>query len=288
MVQSMTAHGQSDTKTEYAEFHWEIRSLNNRFLDLTIRLPEQFRHLDSVIRPRVSAHIHRGKVDVTLKTAAVSGGADRLVLNSNLLEQLTDALTQLGSQSDVFGQSDPMSLLQWPGATHFESLADESLNTSAIQSFSVALHDFIDTRQREGEQLACMLSDRARRLTELLAVLRQQRPDVVRRQREKLLAKLAQLNVDHDVARLEQELVYAAQRLDIDEEMDRLQAHLNELLLVLKREEPIGRRLDFLLQEFNREANTIASKSSDALTTSTSIDMKVLIEQMREQVQNVE
>ena len=162
------------------------------------------------------------------------------------------------------------------------------LSAQALTALDAAIDDLVATREREGEKTHDMLSTRANQITELLKQLRVHRPDVVERQREKLVTKLQELDIEHNEQRLEQELVYAAQRLDIDEELDRLDAHVSEFNKALKRKGPIGRRLDFLMQEFNREANTIGSKANDLDTTGASVDIKVLIEQMREQVQNVE
>ena len=288
MLHSMTAYGQSVIQASHDEYKWEIRSLNQRYQDISVRLPEPLRIIESTIKKKVSSCVHRGKVEVSLNLTTATDTADQLVLNQNLLQQLVDAIAQVDALPVGTGKCDPVSLLQWPGLTSIESTVDDALIEAAVDSFDTALEDFLQSRKREGAQIASMLSTRAEQMSGLLKLLKEQRSSVVHRQREKLLLKLAQLDVEHDAGRLEQELVYFAQRLDIDEELDRLQSHLHELSLVLEREEPVGRRLDFLMQEFNREANTVASKSSDSETTRASIDMKVIIEQMREQIQNVE
>ncbi|MFK7997459.1 MAG: YicC/YloC family endoribonuclease [Granulosicoccus sp.] len=284
----MTAHGQSMTRFEDGELCWEIRSVNQRFLDVNIRLPEGLRSIDANLRELISSQVHRGKVDISLKIGGMSGGSDQLLVNINLLEQLSDAVDQVQNLRIDAGRCDPIALLQWPGMVSTQSRMDDAVAEAASESFKLALDDFVQTRMREGQQIATMLEDRAQQLSLIVEKLRQHRPEVVRRQRERLMDKLAQLDVEHDVNRLEQELVYSAQRLDIDEELDRLSVHLSEFAKILNRKEAVGRRLDFLMQEFNREANTVASKSSDSSSTALSIDMKVLIEQMREQVQNVE
>ena len=288
MLQSMTAFGQSVSRDALGEHRWEIRSVNHRHLDISIRLPPPLRAIESAVKSKVSSLVHRGKLEVSLKLATASEASQRLVVDQPLLEQLLDAIAQINALPISTGKCDPVSLLQWPGLATIDTTADDKLVNLVLGSFDTALDDFLQSRKREGVQINSMLCSRADQLSVSIEQLRKQRPSVVQRQREKLMLKLDQLEVEHDTARLEEELVYIAQRLDIDEELDRLQSHLQELSLVLARDEPVGRRLDFLMQEFNREANTVASKSSDSDTTRASINMKVLIEQMREQIQNVE
>lgn len=288
MLHSMTAFGQSMISVEHRVFCWEIRSVNQRFLDVKIRLPDGLSAIDESVRQRVLSQIHRGKVDITLKINNPCESTDKLVVNQNLLEQVSEAIDQVQKLRIDAGRCDPIAVLQWPGMVRVQTQMDDVVANAALDAFEPALEDFLHSRSREGQQIAVMLSNRAAQLEQSVAGLRAHRPKVVQRQRERLMEKLAQLDIEHEVSRLEQELVYTAQRLDIDEELDRLDAHLAELVRVLDFNEAVGRRLDFLMQEFNREANTVASKSSDSHTTAISIDMKVLIEQMREQVQNVE
>lgn len=288
MLHSMTSFGQSVLESDWGEMSCEIRSVNHRYLDVGVRLPENLRALDARIREMMSSCVHRGKIDVAFKLSESAVGTQKLVVNEDMLQQLDDALKKVQALSPDAVQFNAIGLLQWPGVVSAQSTFSSELDDVAIETFELALNDFSSTRAREGMLIAAMLSGRATQLDQLIVELRKHRPSVVSRQREKLMAKLAQLDIEHDEARLEQELVYSAQRLDIDEELDRMKAHLHELSLVLERNDPVGRRLDFLMQEFNREANTIASKASDGATTAASIDMKVLIEQIREQVQNVE
>jgi len=288
MLQSMTAFGQAVTTAANVDICWEIRSVNHRYLDINTRLPKGLQSIDVTLRERCSAGIHRGKVDITLTIGHDSDTLDRLVVNQNLLRQLSEAIDKVQSIRIDAGRCDPVALLQWPGMINVHSVTDDAVVSAALDSFDSALEDFLKARSREGGRIAVALQERASGLSGIVATLREHRPGVVKRQREKLLGKLAQLELEHDAARLEQELVYAAQRFDIDEELDRLDAHLVEFSHIMDRTEAVGRRLDFLMQELNREANTVASKSSDTVTTAFSIDMKVLIEQMREQVQNVE
>jgi len=238
------------------------------------------------VREKIAAKIKRGKLEVSLKLQALTAEPEPQVLDQSVLQQLNYAIDEVKALRSDISLIDPLAILQWPGmlVSHPHSQSTQT----AMTGFDKALEDFVLTRKREGQQMAKLLSARLSQLEGQLSQLRINRPEVVKHQREKLLAKLSQLDIEHNEARLEQELVYSAQRLDIDEELDRLDAHIAEFADVLERNEPVGRRLDFLLQEFNREANTIATKSSDNATTTASVELKVVIEQMREQVQNLE
>lgn len=288
MLHSMTAFGRSTRTMEAGEVSCEIRSVNHRYLDIGVRLPDSLRAAETGIREELSRVLSRGKVDVFLKTSDGQSGATVLDVNEALLRQLAQAAggveTMTGAQCVV----DSVRLLQWPGVVGVSAEQQGEMALHARQAFDDALTDFIATRRREGRMMEDMLLQRNEQLRTLLGSLRVRRPQVVQRQRDKMQARLLELSVDHDESRLEQELVHAAQRLDIDEELDRLSAHVIELEHVLKRDEPVGRRLDFLMQEFNRECNTIGSKSADSQTTAMVVDMKVLMEQMREQIQNIE
>lgn len=288
MLRSMTAYGQSVLNTELGEFSWELRTVNHRFLDIGVRLPEELRSIENDIRALVSKAIQRGKLTIVLHYQSASASTEKLIINHGLLNQLKTAIDSVQQLRIDTGRCDPVSLLQWPGVVSVEHPIDDAVVIASMQTFQSALNDLQQTRQREGEKIATMLKTRADKISALVNDLQRHRPSVVQRQREKLMDKLNQFNVENDDGRIEQDLVFAAQRLDIDEELDRLSAHLLEFNDVLLREDAVGRRLDFLMQEFNREANTVASKSSDSDTTSISIELKVLIEQMREQVQNIE
>lgn len=288
MLRSMTAFGRSTVAIDGGELLCEIRSVNHRYLDISIRLPDPLRAAESAIRDRLSGFLHRGKVEVTLKFNEAAASASAVSINAALLAELARAAGQVESLTSAACVVDSVSLLQWPGVLAVGPQLSEARENDAQTAVALALEDFMATREREGQQMAVLLSAKNARILELLGDLRKQRPLVLERQRDRLQSRLAQLAVEHDEARLEQELVHAAQRLDIDEELDRLDAHVGELNLALQREDPVGRRLDFLMQEFNRETNTISSKSSDKDTTAMAVDLKVLIEQMREQVQNVE
>lgn len=288
MLRSMTAFGRSSSSIDNELFVCELRSVNHRYLDVSVRLPEALRSLETVIREHLSARLQRGKVEVGIRQSESAAQTLPVDLNEPLLKQLAQAAERVSELTGSAKISDSLTLLQWPGVMVLDHQSRDAMAVSAMAAFERALDYFVESREREGLHIATLLDGKAQAIARITQVVRDARPTVVTRQREKLMSKLAALEVDYDTARLEQELVYVAQRLDVDEELDRLDAHIIELKNVLKRDEAVGRRLDFLMQEFNREANTLSSKSNDSATTAASVDLKVLIEQMREQVQNVE
>jgi len=284
----MTAFGRASLKSDTGEFICELRSVNHRYLDVSVRLPEALRSLELKLRERVSATLNRGKIEVSIKIDTQTAANRPFVVNSNLLSQIVSAVDEVNSLTQSNVGVDPLRVLQWPGVMNTSDDTLEDIFKDALIVFDQALSDFVATGEREGAQIAELFTGKSQYIREHVNIVRKARPAVIAKQKEKWLAKLAQLDTDHDVTRLEQELVYAAQRLDIDEELDRLEAHCIEIAEAIKRTEPVGRRLDFLMQELNREANTLASKAGDIDTTNASVDIKVLIEQIREQVQNVE
>lgn len=288
MLRSMTAYGRSRLSTASGEFVCELRSVNHRYLDVSIRLPESLRSLEPAMRESLSKALQRGKVDVSLKHSCSSETNHAFAVNESLLTQLLTATEKVKSLSGSCEAIDPMRLLEWPGVLMTSTDSQTLLVKDALGVFEMALVDFVEARGREGVQVTSLLTEKVSQLRVMISAIRSLRPAVIERQKEKWLAKLSLLDQEHDTSRLEQELVYAAQRLDIDEELDRLESHCCELSKALSRSDSVGRRLDFLMQEFNREANTLAAKSGDVITTNAAVDMKVLIEQMREQVQNVE
>lgn len=288
MLRSMTAYGCSRLSTSSGELFCELRSVNHRYLDVSVHLTESLRSLEPRVRGRVIEALRRGKMDITMRFTPSSGASQPITINESLLAQLTLAANKVMSLSGSSATLDTMRLLQWPGVltTSIDSLP--LLEKDALGVFELALTDFIQCREREGAHIAELLSEKISQLCVLNSDTRSYRPAVVQRQKDRWLAKLSQLSQQHDSSRLEQELVYAAQRLDIDEELDRLEAHCCEFTKALTRTDPVGRRLDFLMQELNREANTLSSKAHDIVTSNAVVDMKVLIEQMREQIQNIE
>jgi len=288
MLKSMTGFGRNAVETEFGKLSWELRSVNHRYLEMTLRIPEDLRTLEPRVRAQITKKLGRGKVEATLKYRASQSSVANFVLDGDALTSLAGAIKQVHEAIPQSAGVDPLQVIQWPGVMSSNANQQDETTRKAMECLDVALDDLVATREREGEKTADMLRTRCEKIGSHIDLLRQHRPAVVERQREKLVAKLSELNIDHNEHRLEQELVFVAQRLDIDEELDRLAAHVSEFEKAIQRSGPIGRRLDFLMQEFNREANTIGSKAADLDTTGASVDIKVLIEQMREQVQNIE
>jgi len=287
MLSSMTAFGRLETVLEAGTLSWELRAVNHRYLDVTVRMPEELRILEPVVRAKVAKAVSRGKLECNLRFNR-SENTSAAGLNIEAAREAVIAIGALNGLLEKSANPKVSDLLRWPGVMQQNTPDMAPVRDAAIKLFDETLDDFIATRQREGAATGEMLKDRCRAISEIVEQVAHSRPAVIERQKQKLADKLAELGAEPDGPRLEQELVYAAQRLDIDEELDRLGAHLSEMKKVLKRKEPVGRRLDFLMQEFNREANTLGSKSNDAGTTQWAVDLKVLIEQMREQVQNLE
>mgnify|MGYP003771339229 CR=1 FL=1 len=287
MTQSMTGFARGSVTTDSAAVTVEVRSVNNRFLDLHFRMPDSVRALEPTLREGVSKLIARGKVEVHIKvqeTQALSAIAvNQARLNSwvSALEQVTQALPSSTAP-------DPMALLMAPGVLESAEADTEALSKAVLAAHTEALHGLVEQRLREGAQLAGLVAGRAATMRAQLAALRLQLPALRDVQRQRILDRIADAGVSADGKRLEEELVYVAQRADVDEEMDRIDAHLDAIEQALAGKAPCGRRLDFLMQELNREANTLSSKSNALTTTNTAVEFKLLIEQMREQIQNIE
>ncbi len=288
MLKSMTAYGRHQSATDAGEFLWEIRSVNHRYLELSLRLPEVIRFIEPVIRNRLTERLNRGKVDATLRYRAAAAEQSKVVVNSALAGEVISSAISLVPDSVAATPIDPMAVLAWPGVVSDQVAEENALQQHAVSALDAALDDYLEARGREGQRLAALLEERCRSIADIVARLRELRPQVVQRQQQKLRARIEELSAEVDQQRLEQELVFHAQKLDVDEELDRLSAHIDEMRSIFSREEPVGRRLDFLMQELNREANTLGSKSHDSETTNHTVELKVLIEQMREQVQNLE
>ncbi len=287
MIRSMTAFSRASATDEQAELVWELRSVNHRYLETNLRLPEEMRVLEPVVRERLARRLGRGKIDGNLRykaTAAVSA----LQINQLLAEQVLLAATQLREKMPDAGVPQVMDILKWPGILEPVRQDLAPVQQAAASLLELAIDDLVETREREGARLREMIDSRCQAMREQVQRAKVRIPLVLQQVRERLSKRLAELSQELDSERLEQEMVMLTQRLDVDEEMDRLNAHLDEIESVLQRDDPVGRRLDFLMQELNREANTLGSKSADSETTAISVEMKVLIEQMREQVQNIE
>jgi uncharacterized protein (TIGR00255 family) len=287
MIRSMTAYASAEGPSARGRLVFELRSVNHRFLEIGFRLPDEFRALEPKLRERIEKRVSRGKIDVALRFRAVPS-ADALSLNQSLVENLRHLEQRL---LVAFPESRPpsrMEVLAFPGVINEPEIDNAALSAEAMALFDRALDDFVATRTREGERLKAMLVERLDGIAALVAQVRQWLPEIRSGLRQKFEARIAELKQPLDPGRLEQELVLAFHKLDVDEEIDRLTAHVAEVRSRLDTPEPIGRRLDFLMQEFNRESNTLGSKSVDTRTTQASVELKVLIEQLREQAQNIE
>ncbi|WP_457674877.1 YicC/YloC family endoribonuclease, partial [Thiolapillus sp.] len=283
----MTAFARGSRNFDGGELVWELRSVNHRYLEVQPRLPEDFRQLDAAVREAVSRRLGRGKVECGLRYRAAGANVEAIQVNRPLLEQLLGAMEKIRARQPDLREPDIMQVLSWPGITLAKAADLTPVQEQAMALLEETLDDLVATREREGARLAALIESRCELLQEQVDRARQRMPKVIEAVRERLRARLAEVCDSLDEQRLEQEMALLAQRLDVDEEMDRLATHLQEVKDVLRRDEPVGRRLDFLMQELNREANTLGSKSADSETTAISVEMKVLIEQMREQVQNI-
>ncbi|MGB5833148.1 MAG: YicC/YloC family endoribonuclease [Thiohalocapsa sp.] len=288
MTKSMTAFAREVASLEFGELTWELRSVNHRFLEPSVRLPEDLRGLDPKVRERLSARVNRGKVDCMLRFAPEPGAGGSLNVNRRLLEQILVAADEIATRIGEPATPHVIELLQWPGLLQEPERDMDRVGKAALDLLDQGLETLVASREREGERLRALLLERCDKLLVRVDDVRARMPEVLADIRGRLHNRLAEVRQELDPARLEQEMALLAQRLDVDEEMDRLNVHVAEVRKALDAKGPVGRRLDFLMQELNREANTLSSKSSDAALTLAAVDMKVLIEQMREQVQNLE
>ena len=287
MIRSMTAYAAFDRATEWGVLSGELRAVNHRFLELGLRLPEELRAFEPQLRERVAARVSRGKLDLVLRLRSATTG-DALQVDEALVDRLGDLAQRLDTRFPRL-RVQFTELLQFPGVLQSRGLDGEALQREALAVLDAVLEDFTAAREREGGKLAAVIGERADAIERIAAEVRALVPQIRAGQRQKLETRLAELGSSLEPGRLEQELVIWLQKLDVDEELDRLGSHLVELRRILKGgKEPVGRRLDFLLQEFNREANTLGSKSVDARTSNAAVELKVLIDQIREQIQNIE
>jgi uncharacterized protein (TIGR00255 family) len=285
-IRSMTAFASGERTTEWGVLGCEMRAVNHRFLELGMRLPEELRSYEPLLRERVASRISRGKIELGMRLRAPDSDGG-LHLNEAMIGDLSKLNLALSSRFPGLRTS-LTELLQYPGVLQGRGVDPEALQGDVLALLDVVLDDFVHSREREGSKLASVIGARATNIASIAADVRTLVPQIRAGQRHKLETRLADLSQPADPGRLEQELVIWLQKLDVDEELDRLDSHLSELRRILKQSEPVGRRLDFLLQEFNREANTLGSKSVDARTSNAAVELKVLIDQIREQIQNIE
>jgi len=292
MLKSMTAFARVQGSNDSGEIVWEIKSVNHRYLEPGFKLPEDFKLLEPDIRQRIGGYIKRGKLEISLRYKLNQQAQTAIQLNEEMVRSLRlveRAVLTIVHEGNTLSVAD---ILQWPGVVQEADKDFRPLQQLALGCLDEALQQLVANRQREGAALHEMIASRCAQVSEIVKKLQQRRPEVLDAMRQKWLSqlqdKLADWKEKGNPDRLEQELLMLAQKLDVEEELDRLVAHVNEIEQVLQRDEPVGRRLDFLMQELNREANTLSSKSQDTQTTRLAVDLKVLIEQMREQVQNIE
>ena len=288
MIRSMTAFAREEAQSSLGKLTWEIRSVNHRYLEMFVRLPDELRAIESKVRDRIAATLSRGKLDCQLRYRPASGGAVELQVNDRLTEQLLAAVEAMRTRLPEAEGPAIMDVLRWPGVLEAEGQDLAPLQADALALLDKAVATLVETREREGVRIADHLTQRTADMRVQVARAQEQMPQVLAAVRERLRKRLAEVSETLDAERIEQEMVLLTQRMDVDEELDRLKTHLDEVDRVVGKGGAVGRRLDFLMQELNREANTLGSKSADAETTAVSVEMKVLIEQMREQIQNVE
>ncbi len=283
MAKSMTAF----SRIEEGNFSWEIRSVNQRYLDVSFRLPENYRSLEIQLRNSIRKQLNRGKVDCSLRMTEDQVSTN-LAINHDFIQSLTRAAGEVDELTGHTTQLSSLELMRWPGAIISDNSDLDGEHARVLAAFGAAIRSLVEMRQREGDELKKIVLNQLADLSNIVVQVRKDAPVITEQQRARLKERLDSLKVDVDTSRLEQELVYLAQKSDIVEELDRLETHIQEVKNSLEETGPIGRRLDFLMQELNREANTLSSKATTANTSLQSVDLKVIIEQMREQIQNIE
>ncbi|MBT5231527.1 MAG: YicC family protein [Methylococcales bacterium] len=288
MIRSMTAFARQENQFEWGTLIWEVRSVNHRYLEPTPRLPDEFRQIESKIRQCIQSKLKRGKIDCTLRFHPAAHNDQAIELNTPLLQQLLHTTNQIQQQHDNIADINPIELLNWPGVLQSKKQDFDNLYPQAISLLDNALDDLVSMRETEGKQLKQLITQRCKAVNEHVVIVEQKMPEIIQKFRDKLSSRLNELMDEVDPQRIEQEISLLAQKLDIAEETDRLNTHTTEVLKILEKDQPVGRKLDFLMQELHREANTLSAKSIDTTITQCAIEIKVLIEQMREQVQNIE
>ena len=288
MTASMTAFSRQQKEQEWGSLTWEIRSVNHRYLETSVRLPESLRALENGVREAVRKRLTRGKVECALRFQSEAKISSDLHLNTTLIKQLVQANVEIEQITGTSSNLSNMEVLRWPGVIEEQDFDKTSIEKQALSLFGAALDDLVATRQREGSELQGFIKKRIDSVREIVVNVRNKMPEILVKQKQNILDRLAELQAELEPARLEQEVSLLAQKADVEEELDRLDSHLNEVERVLSANGQKGRRLDFLMQELNREANTLSSKSIVVETTLSAVELKVLIEQMREQIQNVE
>ena len=286
MIHSMTGYARKEFKGDWGTAVWEIRSVNQRYLETYLRLPEQLRGLEPILRERFRKQLERGKVECNLRFESQTN-AGQLQINEALAEQLIDSALWVIDRAGQ-GQLNPLDVLRWPGVMAAPEQDMDELNTRLLAGFDEVLALFVESRQSEGDKLKSVIEQRLEGIQNEVTKVRAFMPQILDWQRQKLIDRLAEAKLELEPTRVEQEIILLAQSIDVAEELDRLGMHIAETRKILKKGGACGRRLDFMMQEFNRESNTLGSKSINAETTQSAVELKVLIEQMREQIQNIE
>lgn len=287
MIQSMTGYARHEHKAEWGTVTWELRSVNQRFLETYFRMPEQFRGMENMLREKLRKQLQRGKVESNLRVSFNEQAEGALQLNEELAKSVISSANWIANQS-ASAQLNPIDVLRWPGVVAQDESDMDAMQNDVVAAFDAAVTEFIGNRQSEGKALERLIEERLEGVSEQVSVVRKRMPEVLEWQRERLLTRLADAKVELDPQRLESEMVMLAQKTDVAEELDRLDTHVVETRKILRKGGACGRRLDFMMQEFNREANTLGSKSINTDITNAAVELKVLIEQMREQIQNIE
>jgi len=288
MIHSMTAFGHASGETDAGVLTWEVRSVNHRYLEVGLRLPEELRVIETEVRQKIGERLNRGKVDCQLRLQSAADSADKLEVDMARVDRLVALSDEVARHVHSDQGLRVADLIRWPGVLRAPEMDPEALAAAALQLLDGAIDELLQTRRREGERIFEMISQRLKSASKIASEVRKLMPEIRAGFRKRVEDRMGEFQEKLDPQRLEQEVVLFAQKADVDEELDRLAAHIDEVGNVLKKDGPVGRRLDFLMQELNREANTLGSKAVDLKMTNASVELKVLIEQMREQIQNIE
>ncbi len=288
MARSMTAFARFEATDHWGRAVWELRSVNHRHIEIALRLPEEFRALEGEVRSRITQRLNRGKIDCGLRFDPSAGEDYQLRVNMDLARQLMQAAERIADELRDAAPISPIEVLRWPNVLHAPEIDIDELSRDLLEALDAALDQLVAARTREGSKLKEVVLARCAAMSAIVDTLRTRVPEIIAALRARHQQRIQELAAGLDQARIEQECALLVQRLDVAEELDRLATHLEEVRRVLDESQPIGRRLDFLMQELNREANTLGSKSAHIDTSGASVDLKVLIEQIREQVQNIE
>ncbi len=288
MTSSMTGFARQEVQHSWGALSCEIRSVNHRYLEPSFRLPDTLRSVEPDLRERLRKKISRGKLEVSIYLKTEGNEDAQLGLNDSLATKIVALAQQVQTKLDTPADLNAIDILRWPGVIKAAEIDVDELSATTLSLFDKTLKQLIANREREGKELAQLIDNRLVSIGECVVVVRDRMPELLTQQNEKLRAKLESLKAEVDEERFSQEAIYVAQKSDVAEELDRLEAHIAEVRHTIKQSGPIGRRLDFLMQELNREANTLSSKSLASDVTQSAVDLKVFIEQMREQIQNIE